>query len=243
MSKEQKKKTVDYGHYVPIPLPEGGEEGVAVLEAGRSLSLLHVVGMTPGDLPRRFVLREGASLEVSVFSFPGTSAPLPFEIDLAGEGAQVTLCGLCLCKGEDKVVVNTSVRHLSPCCQSQQNFYTIASGHSDVAFNGRIVVAPDAQKTEAYQTNRNILLSEDATIGSTPQLEIYADDVKCSHGATAGSLDEEAQFYMRSRGIPLLEAKVLQMLSFASPSLSLIRDEEKREELSGMIEKAIRDLQ
>ena len=86
-----------------------------------------------------------------------------------------------------------------------------------MSFDGRIIVAPDAQQTEAYQENHNILLSDDAHVETTPQLEIYADDVKCSHGATVGRLDEDAQFYMRSRGIPEKEARVLQMLSFLSP--------------------------
>ena len=84
-------------------------------------------------------------------------------------------------------------------------------------FDGRIIVNQDAQKTEAYQTNRNLLLSENAVVETLPQLEIYADDVKCSHGATVGYLDENEQFYMRSRGISLEEARRLQMLSFLSP--------------------------
>lgn len=86
-------------------------------------------------------------------------------------------------------------------------------------FDGRIVVAPDAQKTEAYQTNQNLLLSDDAVVESRPQLEIYADDVKCSHGATVGSLNTDEQFYMRSRGISESEARRLQMISFLAPAL------------------------
>ena len=86
-----------------------------------------------------------------------------------------------------------------------------------MTFEGRIVVAPDAQKTEAYQENHNIVLTDSAHVETTPQLEIYADDVKCSHGATVGRLDEDALFYMRTRGVPERDARVLQMLSFLSP--------------------------
>ena len=100
----------------------------------------------------------------------------------------------------------------------------IAGGKSKVRFDGRIIVAPDAQQIEAYQENHNIVLSEDARVETKPQLEIYADDVKCSHGATVGKLSEEEQFYMRSRGIPESEAKVLQMISFLSPVLSRLEE-------------------
>jgi len=99
-------------------------------------------------------------------------------------------------------------------------------------------VAQDAQKTEAYQENHNIVLSEEALVNTKPQLEIYADDVKCSHGATVGKLNEDEQFYMRSRGIPEDEAKVLQMISFAAPVLSGLEDEI----LATRIENAIRSL-
>jgi Fe-S cluster assembly protein SufD len=109
------------------------------------------------------------------------------------------------------------MHHRAPGCISHQLINGIAGGTSKVTFDGRIVVAPDAQQTEAYQENHNILLSETARVETTPQLEIYADDVKCSHGATVGRLDEDALFYMRTRGIPEREARMLQILSFLSP--------------------------
>jgi len=103
-----------------------------------------------------------------------------------------------------------------------------------VTFEGRIIVAPDAQKTEAYQENHNIVLSDAAHVETTPQLEIYADDVKCSHGATTGRLDEEALFYMRTRGVPEQEAKVLQIISFLSPVTAAL-DEDRRREIENQI--------
>ena len=131
------------------------------------------------------------------------------------------------------------MHHLCPDCTSDQLFNTLASGSSRFDFHGKIIVAPEGQKTESFQTNRNILLSDDAQVLTKPQLEIYADDVKCSHGATVGRLNEEEQFYMRSRGIPEDEAKVLQMLSFISPVLAhLPSDGDIRERL----EQAVRSL-
>ena len=111
-----------------------------------------------------------------------------------------------------------------------------------MGFYGRIVVAHDAQKTEAYQADHNILLTDTAKVTTRPQLEIYADDVKCSHGATVGKLDEDAQFYMRSRGIPEAEARFLQMVSFLSPVLAMIPDETRRSELSEQLETAVRSV-
>ena len=100
-----------------------------------------------------------------------------------------------------------------------------ASGSARANFYGRIYVAQDAQKTKAYQENHNILASEKAKIGTKPQLEIYADDVECSHGATIGRLNEDEQFYMRSRGIPEAEARVLQMISFLAPVAGLLPED------------------
>jgi Fe-S cluster assembly protein SufD len=110
-----------------------------------------------------------------------------------------------------------------------------------VDFYGKIIVAQDAQRTEAYQENHNILLSDGAKVDTKPQLEIYADDVKCSHGATIGRLNEEEQFYMRSRGITLEDAKVLQMISFIAPVLEQL-PETDREAVAGQMEEAIREI-
>ena len=111
-----------------------------------------------------------------------------------------------------------------------------------VDFYGRIIVAQDAQKTEAYQANHDLLLSETARVNTKPQLEIYADDVKCSHGATIGKLNEDEQFYMRSRGISLAEARFLQMISFVSPVFELVPEETERERLKNEVEAALRTI-
>ena len=164
-----------------------------------------------------YTVGAGEKLELTFVVLPGESRDIDVAIDLVGEGAEVSLKGLYLCGGDERVNFRILMHHRAPGCVSHQLFNGIAGGTARVSFDGRIIVAPDAQQTEAYQENHNILLSEAAHVETTPQLEIYADDVKCSHGATVGRLDEDAQFYMRSRGIPEKEARVLQMLSFLSP--------------------------
>ena len=183
-----------------------------------------------------------ADVNVTVLAMPGKDIDLPISVDLVGEGADVKISGLYLCSGADKMQIRTEVRHRVPSCVSMQLFSGIASGKSKARFYGKIVVAPDAQKTEAYQTNHNLILSDGAEAEAKPQLEIYADDVKCSHGATVGQLNEDEQFYMRSRGIPEDEAKVLQMSSFIAPVLANVADETLRAALSSYIETAVREL-
>lgn len=144
-----------------------------------------------------------------------------FEVvyELAGEGAELDLTGVYACCGEQKVDFRITVRHLCAGCISHQLFKGLAEDEARVKFEGLVYVAAGAEKTEALQENHSLLLSENAFVQSSPQLEIYADDVVCSHGATVGSLDENEQFYMRSRGISLEVARRLQILSFLSPVL------------------------
>lgn len=157
----------------------------------------------------------GQKLDLVLVCLEGGDAV--FDIDLAQSGASVSLRGIYLCCGDDRLNITVNMRHSVGESASNQLFKGIAGGHAKVRFDGKITVAPDAQKTEAFQTSRNLLLSDDAVVETLPQLEIYADDVKCSHGATVGKLDEDEQFYMRSRGISLEQARRLQMLSFISP--------------------------
>ena len=170
------------------------------------------VGLRP-----QYVVGAGEKLSLTFVVLPGESRDVDVAIDLVGEGAEVDLKGLYLCAGDERVNFRILMHHRAGGCVSRQLFNGIAGGSARVTFEGRIVVAPDAQKTEAYQENHNIVLTDSAHVETTPQLEIYADDVKCSHGATVGRLDEEALFYMRTRGVPERDARVLQMLSFLSP--------------------------
>ena len=127
------------------------------------------------------------------------------------------------------------MHHLCPNCSSDQIFNTLASGSSRFDFHGKIIVAPDGQKTESFQTNRNILLSREAKMRTRPQLEIYADDVKCSHGATTGQLDPNALFYLQQRGIPLAEAQRLLLQAFFEDVITTIPDETLQEDIRAQI--------
>jgi Fe-S cluster assembly protein SufD len=151
---------------------------------------------------------------------------------LAGEGAECVLNGLYLVSDEQLADHYMIVDHAVPRCVSHEYFNGIMAGKSKGVFHGRIIVRPDAQKTDAKQTNKNLLLSDDATVDTKPQLEIYADDVKCTHGATVGQLSDEAIFYLRSRGIPLEKARQMLIYAFAGEIIDRILCELLRRELN-----------
>ncbi len=185
-------------------------------------------------------LGRDARLNLVFLILPGTPADINLTVDLNGEGSEVLITGLYLCPSQEKVNINVDLHHNVPACTSRQLFKGIVGGSAEASFYGKITVAQDAFKTEAYQENHNLLLSETAIANTKPQLEIYADDVKCSHGATIGRLSEEEQFYMRSRGIPEAEAKVLQMVSFLSPVLDGIEDESARSTAADQVAASLR---
>ena len=174
----------------------------------------------------RYQVQAGEVLELAFVVLPGESRDIDVSVDLCGPGAEAHLKGLYLCGGSEQVDFRIVMHHKAPGCKSTQLFKGIAGGQARVRFDGVIVVAPDAQQTEAFQENHNIVLTDQAQVVTKPQLEIYADDVKCSHGATVGRLNEDELFYMRSRGIPEAEARTLQMLSFLSPVMPEGREEE-----------------
>ncbi len=154
---------------------------------------------------------------------------------LAGEGGDCLINGLFMATGRQHMDNYMKVEHASPHCDSRQFYNGILDGQSRGVFHGRIIVHKDAQKTDAKQTNRNLLLSEDAQIDTKPQLEIYADDVKCTHGATIGQIDEDAIFYLRSRGIHRESARGLLLFAFAGESLQRMKVEPIRRHLEGLV--------
>ncbi len=205
-----------------------------------------VVGTLPAAaeaLPSEFAVGQDAHLDVVLVILPGVSKDIELTVRLEGTGAEVHISGLYILPEQEKIDIRLTVMHNYPSCVSRQLFKGIVGGTAASAFQGLIRVAPHAQKTEAYQENHNILLSNEAQASAKPQLEIYADDVKCSHGATTGSLNEEEQFYMRSRGISEAEVKVLQMFSFLSPVLAHIEDEEERERVDALVVSALNSYQ
>ena len=182
-------------------------------------------------------VKAGESIDLDFVILPGESRDVDVVIDLTGPGAEAHLRGLYLCDSDERVNFRILVHHRAPGCHSTQLFKGIAGGSAQVTFSGVIVVAPDAQQTEAYQENHNIVLTDSAHVETKPQLEIYSDDVKCSHGATVGRMDEDALFYMRSRGIPEADARALQALSFLSPVVPAGREEEVELAVKKMFQK------
>ena len=204
--------------------------------------MTEVIIVSDGQFVRNIEVQSGDRKDMVLLVYPGVSCDVKLDVRLVGEGAEANIYGAYVCGGEEKVKIAVDMHHDLPHCNSRQLFKGIAGGTSKVDFYGKIIVAQDAQRTEAYQENHNILLSDGARVDTKPQLEIYADDVKCSHGATIGRLNEEEQFYMRSRGITLEDAKVLQMISFIAPVLETVQDEAQREAISAEFESAIRKI-
>jgi len=152
-------------------------------------------------------------------------------IGLKGEGADCTMNGVYLADGERLMDTHTSLDHAMPHCTSHEIYKGILAGKGKAVFNGRIIVQLDAQKTDAKQTNRALLLSDDATINSNPQLEIFADDVKCTHGAAVGQLDEEAMFYLQARGLNRAEARDMLLHAFAGEVIAGLKIPALREQI------------
>ena len=154
---------------------------------------------------------------------------------LDGEGVECTLNGLYLANGRRLVDNHTTIHHAQPHCSSHELYKGILDGEARAVFNGKIIVAIDAQKTDAKQTNKALLLSEDAQINTKPELEIFADDVKCTHGATVGQLDEDALFYLRARGLGLEQARSVLIHAFAVDLLNHIAIEPIRDQLDELL--------
>jgi Fe-S cluster assembly protein SufD len=158
---------------------------------------------------------------------------------LAGEGGECLINGLFVGDGHQHLDNYMLVEHASPHCGSRQFYNGILDGHAHGVFHGRIIVHKDAQKTDAKQTNRNLLLSDDAQIDTKPQLEIYADDVKCTHGATIGQIEGDALFYLRSRGIDEESARKLLLFAFASECLDRMKQGPVRKHVEGLINQCL----
>jgi len=160
-------------------------------------------------------LGRSANVSTQSISLGGSLVRNHVNAVLGGEGGEATLNGFYLVNGRQHVDNHTSIDHAKPHCNSHELYKGILDGKARGVFNGRIIVRPDAQKTDSKQTNNNLLLSADAHADSQPQLEIYADDVKCTHGSTVGPLDPRALFYLRSRGVGEHEARRLLTYGFA----------------------------
>jgi len=178
--------------------------------------------------------------KVAVLTLNGGKIRNEINVDFQGQGAEADLNGIYLMDKKQHVDNQVFVKHSVPNCYSNELFKGVLDDEASAVFNGHIYVAKDAQKTNAFQRNNNILMTPEASIDTMPFLEIYADDVKCSHGATVGQLDEDAMFYMMQRGISRQDARLLLMYAFASEVTSKISIDPLRISVEDMIKRRLR---
>ena len=179
--------------------------------------------------------KDQSHASVHTFTFGGNITRNNLNFYHQGEHIDSTLKGITIIGDKQHVDHYTLVQHATPNCESHQNYKNILNDSATGVFNGKIFVEKEAQKTNAFQQNNNILLSDKATINAKPQLEIFADDVKCSHGCTIGQLDESAMFYMQQRGIPKKEAKALLMYAFSNEVIESIKIPELKQRITKII--------
>lgn len=179
--------------------------------------------------------QEKSNVSVHTFSFGGNLTRNNLNFHQMGEHIESTLKGITIIEGKQHVDHYTLVNHLQPNCESHQDYKGIFDKRSVGVFNGKIYVDKVAQKTNAFQQNNNILLGDKSSVNAKPQLEIFADDVKCSHGCTIGQLDEIALFYLQQRGIPKKEAKALLMYAFSDEVIKSIKIKSLQERIAKII--------
>ena len=178
------------------------------------------------------VRQERAStVSTRTFTFGGALAREDLNVVLAGEGASANLNGLYITLDRQHVDHHTTIDHAQPHCDSRELYKGVLEDRSSAVFNGRVIVRKDAQKTDSKQSNKNLLLSEESVVNTKPQLEIFADDVRCTHGATIGQVDQEAIFYLRSRGIGRDEARSLLTFAFANEIIERVKHGPMRDRL------------
>ena len=183
--------------------------------------------------------KSNSVVSVHTFSFGGNITRNNLNFFQNGEHIDSILKGITIIEGKQHVDHHTLVHHIEPNCESHQDYKGIFDERSTGVFNGKVIVNKEAQKTNAYQQNNNVLVSDKATINAKPQLEIFADDVKCSHGCTIGQLDDEALFYMQQRGIPQKEGKALLMFAFANTVLESVKIPEVKSRITKLIAKKL----
>lgn len=184
---------------------------------------VYVIGRDP--VPSLLRLDSPQELRLTFVALPGACGKVSVEVDIDSAGCSLDMAGLYLCSSDEQLGFDVLVRHNCGGSVSRQNFRGLVGGTAKAAFNGLIYVAPGAQKTRASQESHAILLGDKATVKAQPQLEIFADDVECTHGCTSGFLSDDELFYMRSRGIPEQEARRLQKIAFIAPVVSRLPED------------------
>ncbi|MFC1481270.1 Fe-S cluster assembly protein SufD [Candidatus Neomarinimicrobiota bacterium] len=211
-------------------------ELIALDDARIAYNRLVSEGEKANHLANIFVSQRRNS-KVDLFSLSHTTGLLrqEFNVDLVSEGAEINLDGLYLVNGHEHSDNRTRMAHIAPHAQSRENFRGILDGHGEGVFNGLIVVHPDAQQTDAALSNHNLVLSDHAKVATNPQLEIYADDVRCTHGSTVGQLEDDALFYFQTRGIDPVQARQMLVNGFASAVVDQIADPAFREYFANQV--------
>lgn len=210
---------------------------------GASLQYYEVEETTPDSarVSSLFAMQQAASrLLLDTITLHNGTTRNNYDIALAGEGAEIELVGMGIADKTQQIDNYTRIRHIAPRCTSNELFKYILDGEATASFKGCIVVENRADKSVARQTNKNISLSPESHIYTEPQLEIYADDVKCGHGATVGQLDESALFYLRQRGIPEAEARMMLMLAFTGDIIDKVRILPLKERLACLVDNRLR---
>lgn len=214
-----------------------------ILNENSSLELYVLQNVSnEASIQREFKVKQLADsrLKIVVITFNGGDVRNTYHVDLDGEGADTQVHGLYLIDKTQHVENFLKVNHNVPHCTSNEKFKGVIDDSASAVFNGHVYVAKDAQKTDAHQNNSNILLTSTAKVNSQPFLEIYADDVKCSHGSTVGQLNDAALFYMLQRGISEKEARLLLQFAFVNEVVENVRLEPLRDRLRYLIEKRFR---
>lgn len=210
----------------PTPAPE-----TIIVAAGESATRVIVQDEAAGAIVVRdlaITLGDGARADIFVLNAGGALGRVAIDVML-GDGAHFELGAAIIGGAEQTVEIVTTVTHAEPNATSHQVIRSVLGGHATGSYLGKIAVAPDAQKTDAEQSVKAMLLARTATANARPELEIYADDVKCAHGATVGELDRDALFYLASRGIPPAEAKALILQAFIAGAFAEMADDAERE--------------
>lgn len=210
-----------------------------IIKAGETRELLL---NEAGDHTFHFIQEEGSSLRINALILPSTDCRIDITIEQNAQHCNTELYGLVIASGEQKAEIQTHVLHNIGGGKSNQLFKYILADKAQGNFFGELKVLPNAQKTEAYQLNRNLLLSSAAKMQTKPQLEIYADDVKCSHGASTGQLDTSALFYMQQRCIDPIRGKQLLIMAFCHDVINNISDEKLRDKLIDSVDSVIEHL-
>ncbi|MEP7029033.1 MAG: Fe-S cluster assembly protein SufD [Candidatus Eisenbacteria bacterium] len=212
---------------------------------GATVEHVSLLGDVPGSLHTGAAFARigaGARFASRSIALGGRLTRRDVHVTFAGEGAEIDLDGLYVCAGDDLVDHHTVADHAVPRCTSRELFKGVLAGRSRAVFNGAVIIRPDAQQSDARQQNQNLLLSEDAMINTKPELQIFADDVKCAHGATVGQLDDDALFYLRARGIDPQAARAMLTHAFARSVVDRVSPPALRAEIDAVVEARMESL-